>query len=436
MFGALSERLQGVFSKLAGKKTLSEENIADAVREVRVALLEADVHYGVTKALIQRVKEQSLGQEVTKSVSSTEQFIKIIHDELVSLMGGGEAELKLTGSPAIVMVCGLQGSGKTTFCGKLAKFLRRPCGLVACDLQRPAAIEQLKVLGQQISTPVFSVDGEKNPLKVAKQGLSWAKAQGLEVLIVDTAGRLHVDAPLMEELGELKKLLSPSEILFVANATTGQDALTSAKAIDEKVAITGSVLTMLDGDTRGGAAISIREVTGKPLKFEGVGERLEDLRLFNPQSMADRILGMGDIVQLVKEAQAHVTEEEAEQMKKKLLKASFTYEDYLKQMRMVKKMGSMKKILKMLPMMKGLDMGALEGSDEQLRRTESVILSMTLKERREEEELIMPRRKRIARGSGQSLDEVNRLVKSFRQAKQFMKNAPKMKQLIGGQGWR
>lgn len=427
MFGTLSEKLQGVFSKLAGKRSLSEENIADAVREVRLALLEADVAYGVTKTFVKRVKEKAFGQEVVKSVSPSEQFIKVVHDELAALMGDGEPSLDLDKSPSVMMVCGLQGNGKTTACAKLARYLKKQgkrVMMAACDLQRPAAVDQLKVLGGQIEVPVFSIDGEKNPIKVAKAALK----ESYDVLIVDTAGRLHVDQELMDELKRLRDLLNPQELLFVCNATTGQDAVNSAKAMDECVPITGTILTMLDGDTRGGAAISIREVTGKPLKFEGIGERLEDLQLFNPHSMADRILGMGDVVNLVKQAQEHVSEEEAKSLEKKIRKASFTYDDYLKQMQMVKKMGSMKKILKMLPI-PGANLQMLEGSDAYFNKAEAMILSMTAAERLETKELTINRRKRVARGSGTDIQDVHKLVKSFRQTKQFLKRAPNRKQL-------
>jgi signal recognition particle subunit SRP54 len=317
MLGTLTTTLQGVFSKLTGKKRLTEENIADAVNEVRLALLEADVNYSVTKTLVKQIKEKVLGEQVIKSVTPGQQFIKIVHDELIALMGGQEEALHLSGQPSIIMLCGLQGSGKTTQCAKLAKYLKKngkiknPL-LAACDLQRPAAIEQLKTLGQQIGVPVFSLAGEKDPINVAKQALNQAKEGQHDVLIVDTAGRLHIDEELMAQLEKMKNILQPQEILFVANATTGQDAVNIATEFNKRLAVTGTILTMLDGNTRGGAAISIREVTGKPLKFEGVGERLDDLQVFNPNSMADRILGMGDTINLVKKAQEHLNEDEAQ----------------------------------------------------------------------------------------------------------------------------
>lgn len=440
MFDSLSQKLQSSFSKLVGKRRLTEENISEAVREVRLALLEADVHFAVVKNFIKRVKDEALGSELLRSVQPGQQFIKLVHDELVLLMGGHEAELDLSGKPTIFLLCGLQGSGKTTSCAKLARYLvkqgRRPL-LVACDLQRPAAVDQLGILAKQAGVDFFSVPGEKRPAKVAKAALKEAKERGNDLLIVDTAGRLHVDEPLMRELRDLCDLLSPQEVLFVANGATGQDAVNSAVELGKRVGLTGTILTMLDGNTRGGAAISIVEVTGKPLKFEGVGEKLDDLQLFNPTSLADRVLGMGDTINLVKKVEEHIDAEEAEKLQQKLRKAAFTYEDYLKQMQAVKKMGSIKGLLKMLPLGQFADM--LEGSEEHFVGIEAIILSMTPRERREEDDLTMSRRRRIARGSGRSIDQVNRLVKSFRQTKQFMKKMPNKKsleKLVGGSAWR
>jgi len=335
MLGALTDKMHGLLSKIAGKKTLTEDNISEAASDVRMALLEADVNYSVAKVFIKRVKEAALGDAVIKSVSPGQQFIKVVHDELVKLMGGGESPLDIKGQkPAVIMMCGLQGAGKTTHAAKLAKLLvkngecKKPL-LVACDLQRPAAVEQLKTLGGQIGVPVFSLPNETDPLKVADLALKEAKSQGFDVLIVDTAGRLHIDLELMDQLKKLKGLLNPSEVLFVANAAFGQDAVNAACEFQKAVAITGSILTMLDGNTRGGAAISIREVTGQPLKFEGMGEKLEDIQVFNPSSMADRILGMGDTINLVKKAKEHIDEEEAKKLEHKIRTATFTYNDYL-----------------------------------------------------------------------------------------------------------
>ncbi|WP_068467868.1 signal recognition particle protein [Candidatus Protochlamydia phocaeensis] len=442
MLGTLTTKLQSVFSSLTGKKKLTEENISEAVNEVRLALLEADVNYGVTKTLVKRLKEKAVGELLIKSVTPGQQFIKIVHDELVALMGKQEEGLHLKGSPAVLMVCGLQGSGKTTHCAKLAKYLKKKgeCKtplLAACDLQRPAAIEQLKTLGQQIGVPVFSLAGEKDPVSVAKAALKQAKEGEHDLLIVDTAGRLHIDDELMVQLEKIKEVLKPDEILFVANATTGQDAVNVAAEFNKRIAVTGTILTMLDGNTRGGAAISIREVTGKPLKFEGIGEKVDDIQLFNPNSMADRILGMGDTINLVKKAQEHLDEAEAQKLEQKIRTATFTYDDYLKQIQTVKKMGSIKSLLGMLPGMSQFP--AMDFDEKEFFKVEAMILSMTRDERIEKCELITPRRKRIAQGSGTKIEDVNKLVKSFKQAKQFFKNMPNMKQLekmLGGSLWR
>lgn len=442
MLGVLSEKMQGLFSKLAGKKKLTEENVAEAVSEVRLALLEADVNYSVAKTFIKRVKEKALGDAVVKSVSPGQQFIKLIHDELVALMGGGESAVNIEKKPAVIMMCGLQGAGKTTHCAKLALYLKKTGKaknplMAACDLQRPAAIEQLQTLGASIQVPVFSIPGEKDPVKVAKAALDKTKNDGHDVLIVDTAGRLHIDDDLMTQLEKVKGVLNPVEILFVANATTGQDAVNVAAEFNKRVEITGTILTMLDGNTRGGAAISIREVTGKPLKFEGTGEKVDDIQSFNPASMADRILGMGDTINLVKKAQEHMDEDDAKQLEQKLRTASFSYEDYLNQIQMVKKMGSLKSLLGMLPGMSSMNLTDFD--EKEFFKVEAIIQSMTLNERSEKDELSVPRRKRIANGSGTSMDDVNKLVKSFKKAKQFFKNMPNMKnlqKLMGGSLWR
>jgi signal recognition particle subunit SRP54 len=430
MFGALTDKLQNLFSSLRGKKSLTEDNIADAVREVRLALLDADVNYAVVSDFVKRVKEKAIGDAVLKSVTPGQQFTKLVHDELIELMGSVEAPLDLKGKLSVVMLCGLQGSGKTTSCAKLAAYIGRTekqkkILLAACDLQRPAAIEQLKKLGADIGVPVFYAEGEKSPLKMAKRALEKAEAEGFDVLIVDTAGRLALDEELMQELEEMKKALAPREVLFVANATTGQTAVKTAAEFDQRVQITGTILTMLDGNARAGAAISIREATQKPLKFEGVGEKVNDLQIFNPRSMADRILGMGDVINLVKKAQENISEQESLELEKKLKKATFTYEDYLKQMGMVKKMGSFKSLLRMLPGMGAL--GDLDFSDSEFKKMEAMIYSMTSAERQERVELEHSRRKRVAQGSGVPLDDVNRMVKGFKRVKQLFKNMPDMK---------
>lgn len=442
MFDFLTSKLQNVITPLFGQKSLTEDNIKEAVSQVRLALLDADVNYRVIKAFVQRVKEKALGEERLKTVRSGEQFIKIVHDELVDLMGSEAKEISLKKSPTKLMVCGLQGSGKTTFCAKLAHYLKtqkqiRSILLVACDRQRPAAIEQLKQMGSKASVEVFNVEGEQKALKVAEAALKEIEKKSYDVVIFDTAGRLHIDEPLMQELLALKKSVEPSQILFVANAMLGQDAVNVAKEFHDQMAFDGTVLTMLDGNTRGGAALSIVEVTQKPLMFEGIGERIEDLQLFHPKSMADRILGMGDTINLVRKAQEHISEKEAEELQKKIRKVSFTYEDFLKQFSMIKKMGSLKGILKMLP--GGNLLNDLPLSEEDFMKNEAIILSMTTAERQERVEIIMPRRRRLAKGSGTSIDDVNRLVKNFKKCKQMMKTMPKgkkLEKLMGGISWQ
>ncbi len=443
MFEALTTKLQSVFSGLSHKSKMTEDNISEAVREVRLALLEADVNFGVVKVLMQRIKEQALGEKVLKSITAGQQFIKIVHDELVALMGSQETPLNLSHDPSVILLCGLQGAGKTTACAKLARLLKKkeygknPL-LIACDLQRPAAIRQLQILGEQVGVPVFTSDEEKDPVRLAKAGVQKAKSLGCDVVIVDTAGRLHVDEELMGQLEHISASVNPHEVLFVANASTGQEAVAMAETFSRRVPITGTILTMLDGNARGGAAISIVEVTKKPLKFEGVGEKLGDLRVFNPHSMADRILGMGDTINLVKKVQEHMEESEVQHLESKLRKDSFTYEDFLQQMQMLKKMGSMKSLLKMLPGGLG-NAQMLETSDDELKKVEAMILSMNRPERQERCELSLERRKRISKGSGTSLGDVNALVKKFKHAKQFMKKMPNMKNLkkmMGGVPWR
>lgn len=441
MFGALTQKMQGLMARLSGKHKLSEENISEAASEVRLALLEADVSYGVVKDLIKEIKQKALGDAVMKSVTPGQQFIKLVYDELVALMGKDEAPLDLSPRPTILMLCGLQGSGKTTQCVKLARYylkqgLAKHPLLVACDLQRPAAVEQLRLLAQQIGMPTFSIAGESDPLKVASAALVEAKSGGHDLIIVDTAGRLHIDEPLMQQLQQLQQLLQPHYILFVANAATGQEAVNVAAQFNARVPIAGSILTMLDGNTRGGAAISIRHVTGKPLLFEGVGEKIDDLQVFHPQSMADRILGMGDTINLVKKAQEHMSAEDAKELEKKMRSAAFTYEDFLSQIQMIKKMGSVKSLLGMFPGMGGLK--EIEVDDKEFFRIEAIIQSMTPDERAERCELSPSRRKRIAKGSGTQIDAVNKLVKMFKKAKQMFKNLPNMKQLqkmLGGALW-
>ena len=428
MFGLLTKRFQDIFSLLKSKKILTEENISDALRQIRLALLDADVNYTVAKKLILQIKEKALGQKVIKHVSPGDQFTKIVHDELVSLMGREEAQLIIERHPAIIVLCGLQGSGKTTQAAKLAHFLkekRKKVLLAACDLQRPAAIDQLEKLALQIETSIYLDRREKNAEVIARAALERAEKEAFDVLIIDTAGRLHIDDQLMKELEKLVKAVKPHEILFVANAAMGQDAVNAAKDFNERLDITGIILTMLDGNTRAGAAISIREVTGRPLKFEGIGEKVEDLQIFNPHSMADRILGMGDIINLVKKTKQHFDQEESKKIQKKLRKASFSFDDFLKQMRLMKKMGSFKSLLQMLPGFSTL--GDLDIPEQEMKRMEATILSMTPKERCGLEELSHLHRQRIAKGSGNTLAFVNQMLKRFKQAKKIMKHMPGLK---------
>lgn len=428
MFTGLTKKFQEMFSGLVGKKELTEGNVAQAAADVRAALLEADVNFSVAQSFVDRVKAKALGTKVLRSVSAGEHFIKIVHEELVQLMGGEESPLALKGKPTVLLLCGLQGSGKTTQCVKLAAHMKKRLGahkvlIAACDRQRPAAIAQLQTLAQSIEVPVFTLEGESDPVKVGVEAERLAEREGYDVLIVDTAGRLHVNEELMQELKRLKEKLKPKEILFVANAATGQDAVKTALEFDQRVGVTGSILTMLDGTARAGAALSIREITKKPLMFEGIGEKIEDLQPFNPHSMADRILGMGDVINLVRRAQEHVDEEEAQDLEQKMRKGAFTYQDYLKQMGAVRKMGSFKSLLGMLPGMSSL--GEVDVDDEEFHKMEAMIRSMTQGERIERVELLPNRRRRIAKGSGTQLDDVNRMVKNFKRLKQMCKELPK-----------
>jgi len=438
MFGALTEKLRGVFAKLSREKKLTEESIAEAVNEVRLALLEADVQYAVAKGFVKRVKERAVGEPLLQSVTPGQQFIKIVHDELVNLMGSEERELVFRRRPAKVLLCGLQGSGKTTQAAKLAHFLKkqgrfvRPV-LIACDLQRPAAVEQLRTLAASVGVDFFAISGEQDPIRVARRALEEAVSSNWDLLIFDTAGRLHVDEALMEQLKAVHAVVEPEEVLFIANAATGQDAVKSALQFRDRVGITGVILTMLDGTSRAGAALSLREVLGVPILFEGVGERIEDLRLFHPHSMADRVLDMGDPINLVRKAQEHFEEKEAEVLEKKLRRAELTYEDYLKQLKMMRKMGSLKSLLGMVPGLSQLK--DLDVDESKIFKTEAIIYSMTPSERQKKCELSASRRRRIANGSGASIDDVNRFVKSFKQLEGAFKNK-NLEKLFGGSPWR
>jgi len=447
MFDSLADKLQGVFKHLRGYGKLTEKNVADALREVRLALLEADVNYKVAKDFIERTKQRALGQEVLNSVTPGQQIIKVVHDELVALMGGTTA----TGTVALPtaggapggrdlplgnwMMVGLHGCGKTTTCGKLAKLLakqgRKPL-LVACDVYRPAAIDQLETLGKQVQVPVFAMRGETDVVKIAKQATSFAQSQDRNVVIFDTAGRLHIDEELVRELVRMKEALAPQEILLVADSATGQEAVNIAEHFDKALNITGIVLTKLDGDARGGAALSMRAVTGKPIKFAGVGEKLDDLEPFYAERMAGRILGMGDVVGLVEKAQETFDAQKAEEMQAKIADQSLNLEDFLAQLQQLKKLGPLENLLGMLPGMG--KMPDLSVGESQLKRIEAMIQSMTPMERRAPEILNAGRRTRIARGSGTSVAEVNDLLKQFNAMKKMMKEMGKMQKAMGRKG--
>jgi signal recognition particle subunit SRP54 len=440
MFEGLTARLQGAFRRIAGYTRLSESNIADAIREVRLALLEADVHYKVAKEFIEAVRQKAVGREALRAVLPGQQLIKIVHDELVSLMGGAPGEMDLSSSPAVVMLVGLQGSGKTTTAAKLARRLkrrgRRPI-LVPCDTKRAAAVEQLLTLGHQLGEAVHDPQGNTDALKIAAAAVEHARDNQFDTVILDTAGRLHIDDELMNELRSMKQRLSPREVLLVADAMTGQDAVNIATAFHDALGITGVILTKLDGDMRGGAALSIKAVTGKPIKFVGLGEKVDDLEIFYPDRMASRILGMGDVVTLVEKAQETIDQQQAEQLQQKMRRQGLDLEDYLCQMRSVRKMGSLESVLGMLP---GLDkLKGVAPSENELRRIEAIILSMTPSERRNPHILDGSRKRRVAAGSGTSIQEINRLLKGFGQAKKIVKRMSKFQKgamSMGGFSWR
>jgi signal recognition particle subunit SRP54 len=431
MFSQLGDKLQDIFKDLRGHGTISESNVADAMRQVRLALLEADVDYHVAKNFVARVKEKALGEEVLRSVTPGQQIVKIFHDELTALLGGDGAPLNLQ-KPARILMVGLNGAGKTTSSAKLALYLKnqgRAPLLIACDLQRPAAIEQLATLGRQTGTPVYTpVPNEKDVKRAAAASLEWAAQQNGNVEIFDTAGRQEIDSALIEEIKQLKEFLKPQEVLLVADAATGQQAVSVATHFHEALGITGIVLTKLDGDARGGAALSMREVTQRPIKFAGVGEKLDQFEPFVPDRLAGRILGMGDIVGLVEKAAQAIDEEEAARMEEKLRTASFDFNDFLAQFKMMRKLGPLESILGMLP---GLgNMQGLNIDEKQLKRTEAIVLSMTNEERKRPDILNARRRQRIARGSGSTVTQVNDLLQRFNQMRKLMKNAGKMKRMM------
>lgn len=431
MFDSLSEKFTSIFSNFFGQKVLTEKSISDAIREVRLALLDADVNYSVVKEFVNRVKEKALGQDRLKAVDASQQFIEMIHQELVSLLGEKEVVLSLHKRPSIFMLVGLQGAGKTTQAAKLAYFLQkkeyhRRSLLIACDVTRPAAVEQLRVLAGQVGSGFFTLD-HASPVEIAKEGIKKAKTEGFDVAIIDTAGRLHIDDALMKELEKIKSVTEPDEVLFVANGAIGQDVVGVAETFDKRLGITGTILTMLDSDARGGAAISLYSITKKPIKFEGVGEKMDDFQLFHAGSMADRILGMGDTVNLVRKAKEQINEAESAELEQKIKTASFTYEDYLKQMQAVKKMGSLGGLMKMLP--KQFQLPEMEAKEKELMQMEAIILSMTSQERQAKVELTISRTKRIAKGSGTSIGEVNKLKKSYENSKKFFKSSSNLKKL-------
>ncbi len=431
MFSQLGDKLQDIFKDLRGHGTISEANIDDALRQVRLALLEADVDFQVAKRFIARVKEKALGEAVLRSITPGQQIVKIFHDELSELLGGDSASLNLE-KPGRILIVGLNGSGKTTSAAKLARFLvkqGRSPALIACDLQRPAAIEQLVTLGKQIEVPVYAPDvAEKNVQRAANAGLKWAEERSANVEIFDTAGRQEIDQPLIEEIKGLRDFLKPQEILLVVDAATGQQAVSVATHFDQALEITGIILTKLDGDARGGAALSMREVTRRPIKFAGVGEKLDQFEVFLPDRLAGRILGMGDVVGLVEKAAEAVDEEEAARMERKLRTASFDFNDFLAQFKMMRKMGPLENILGMLPGMSNLQ--GLSIDEKQLKRTEAIVLSMTNEERTRPDILNARRRQRIARGSGSTVTEVNDLLRRFEQMRKMMKSAGKMKKMM------
>ena len=424
MFDNLSERLERSFKILKGEGKITEINVAETLKDVRRALLDADVNYKVAKNFTDTVKEKALGQNVLTAVKPSQLMVKIVHDELTTLMGGDTAEIELKGRPAVILMSGLQGSGKTTFSGKLARMMkskknRKPL-LVACDVYRPAAIEQLKVLGQQVEVPVYSELDSKDPVQIALNAIQEAKAKGYDLVIVDTAGRLAIDEQMMNEIEAIKKAINPDATLFVVDAMTGQDAVNTAREFNERLDFTGVVLTKLDGDTRGGAALSIRTVVNKPIMFVGTGEKLDAVDQFHPARMADRILGMGDIVSLVERAQEQYDEEEAKRLQKKIQKNQFDFNDFLTQIHQIKKMGNLKELASMIPGV-GKAIKNIDIDDNAFKSIEAIIYSMTPEERTHPEILNGTRRTRIAKGSGTSIQEVNRLLKQFDQTRKMIK---------------
>ncbi|MFW6264479.1 MAG: signal recognition particle protein [Bacillota bacterium] len=426
IFEGLAEKLQDTFKKLKGKGKLNEKDVKAISKEVKMALLEADVNYKVVKKFIKKIQERAVGHEVMESLTPGQQVIKIVNEELTDLMGGTKSELLLANKPpTVIMMVGLQGAGKTTHTGKLARMLKQKGKsplMVAADIYRPAAIKQLQVLGERLDVPVFSMGDQKNPVDIVKAGLSYAESQNNDVVLVDTAGRLHIDEAMMDELKAIKKKIKPHEILLVVDAMTGQDAVNVAENFDKALGIDGIILTKLDGDARGGAALSIKAVTGKPIKFVGMGEKLDAIEEFHPDRMSSRILGMGDVLSLIEKAEANLDEKKARELEEKLRKNEFTFDDFLEQMQQVRNMGPLDQIMGMIPGMSGASqLKNFQVDEKQLDHIQAIISSMTAEERRKPELINGSRRRRISNGSGTSIQEVNRLLKQFKQTKKMMK---------------
>jgi signal recognition particle subunit SRP54 len=424
MFENLSERLEKSFKLLKGHGKITEVNIAETLKDVRRALLDADVNFKTAKTFTDTVKDIAIGKDVIKSLKPNQLMVKIVHDELAKLMGGQSVDINIKANPAVILMSGLQGSGKTTFSGKLANMLKSKKGrkplLVACDVYRPAAIEQIKVLGEQIDVPVYTEEDNKNPVKIAKNAIKHAKMNGFDLVIIDTAGRLAIDEDMMQEIENIKKEVNPHEILFVVDSMTGQDAVNTAKEFNNRLSFDGVILTKLDGDTRGGAALSIRSVVDKPIKYVGTGEKMDALDVFHPERMADRILGMGDVVTLVERAQEQFDEEESRKLQKKIAKNQFNFDDFLAQIQQIKKMGNIKELAGMIPGV-GKALKNMDIDDDAFKGIEAIIKSMTADERKDPKIINGSRRKRIADGSGTSVQEVNRIIKQFDETRKMMK---------------
>lgn len=436
VFEGLASKLQDIMNKLKGKSRVTEADIKEITREIKLALLEADVNFKVVKDFISVISEKALGQNVLDSLTPGQQIVKIVHEELIKLLGEGLSKIAFTGNPpTVIMLIGLQGAGKTTHAGKLANYLRKQGKspmMVACDVYRPAAVKQLQVIGGQLSIPVFAIEDSKNPIEIAKKAIEEARLKGHDVLIVDTAGRLHIDEELMNELVEIKTNTKPHEILLVVDAMTGQDAVNVANTFNEKLGIDGIIITKLDGDTRGGAALSVKSVTGKPIKFCGTGEKLSDIEPFYPDRMASRILGMGDVLSLIEKAQETFDQNQAIEMEKKLRTQQFTLDDFLDQMQQIKKMGSLSQILNMIPGMMPKELKNVDINEKDMAHVEAVIKSMTKKERQDPTIVNASRRKRIALGSGTQVQDVNRLLKQFEDMKKMMKQFSDVKGMKHG----